>query len=422
MKRIIVWLLCVSALALPAWGQGQAVDSDVKLTAQLREAFRQVDGLQGVTLEVRGGVAVLRGEVPSLEASMKAEDLAKKLDGILAVDNGLTVNTQLAQRISPVLSKLYLKARNFMAYLPLFAVALVVFLLSVWVGKLLTRWNWGFSRLSKNVFIQDLLKQMVYAVVLMTGALIAMEILDATALVGAVLGTAGVLGVALGFAFQDLAENSLASALLSLRQPFSPNDYVVIDGHEGKVVRLTSRATILLTLDGNHLRIPNATVFKAVILNYTRNPERRFSFNVGIDTDEDLTRAQRLALKTLDQSPGVMKDPPPQCLIEELGDSNVQVKILGWVDQTENDFVKVRSEAIRKVKEAFDAADVFMPEPIYKVRLEQTEPRESEKKASPLEDDAPVTDLAPETHLDDRIEEERQVEGKDLLSESTRQE
>lgn len=398
------------------------MDNDVKLTAQLREAFRQVDGLQGVTLEVRGGVAVLRGEVPSLEASMKAEDLAKKLDGILAVDNGLTVNTHLGQRISPVLGKLYLKARNFVAYLPLFAVALVVFLLSVWLGKLLTRWDWGFSHLSKNVFIQDLLKQVVYAAVLMTGALIALEVLDATALVGAVLGTAGVLGVALGFAFQDLAENSLASALLSLRQPFSPNDYVVIDGHEGKVVRLTSRATILLTLDGNHLRIPNAKVFKAVILNYTRNPERRFSFYVGIDTDEDLTRAQRLALETLDQAPGVMKDPPPQCLIEQLGDSNVQVRILGWVDQRNNDFIKVRSEAIRKVKEAFDAADVFMPEPIYKVRLEQTTPREPEKKTVSAGGEASVVDLAPETHLQERIEEERLVEGKDLLSESTRQE
>src|SRR3546814_6600583 len=65
--------------------------------------------------------------------------------------------------------------------------------------------------------------------------------------------------------------------MLSLRQPFRANDHVVIEGHEGRVVRLTSRATILMTLEGNHLRIPNSTVFKAVILNYTRNPERRRS-------------------------------------------------------------------------------------------------------------------------------------------------
>src|SRR3546814_11391197 len=71
--------------------------------------------------------------------------------------------------------------------------------------------------------------------------------------------------------------------MLSRRQPFRANDHVVIEGHEGRVVRLTSRATILMTLEGNHLRIPNSTVFKAVILNYTRNPERRFDFELGIE-------------------------------------------------------------------------------------------------------------------------------------------
>jgi small-conductance mechanosensitive channel len=158
----------------------------------------------------------------------------------------------------------------------------------------------------------------------------------------------------LGFAFQDLAENSLASILLSLRQPFAPNDLVSIDGQQGKVVRLTSRATTLLTLDGNHLRIPNATVFKATILNFTRNPERRFTFAVGIDTEELIPRAQALAVQTLATSPGVLRDPPPLCLVETLGESTVELSMVAWVDQRASDYVKARSEAIRRIKEAFD--------------------------------------------------------------------
>src|SRR3546814_8338036 len=82
--------------------------------------------------------------------------------------------------------------------------------------------------------------------------------------------------------------------MLSLRQPFRANDHVVIEGHEGRVVRLTSRATILMTLEGNHLRIPNSTVFKAVILNYTRNPERRFDFELGIRSEEHTSELQSL--------------------------------------------------------------------------------------------------------------------------------
>jgi small-conductance mechanosensitive channel len=84
-------------------------------------------------------------------------------------------------------------------------------------------------------------------------------------------------------------ENYIASILLSLRQPFSPNDHVVIEGYEGLVLRLTSRATLLMSFDGNHIRIPNAMVYKSVIVNYTRNPRRRISFQVGVGTDVNLS-------------------------------------------------------------------------------------------------------------------------------------
>ena len=94
------------------------------------------------------------------------------------------------------------------------------------------------------------------------GLVAALQILEATALLGAVLGGAGVIGIALGFAVRDTVDNYVSSLMLSLRQPFRANDHVVIEGHEGRVIRLTSRATILMTLDGNHLRIPNSTVFK----------------------------------------------------------------------------------------------------------------------------------------------------------------
>jgi small conductance mechanosensitive channel len=173
------------------------------------------------------------------------------------------------------------------------------------------------------------------------GILMALEIMQATALVGAVLGTTGVLGVALGFAFKGILENYLAGILMSVRQPFSPRDHVVINGNEGIVVALTSRATVLMTLDGNHLRIPNALVFGSVTLNYTRNPSRRFDFEIGVGVNEDLIRAQSLGIDELMQIEGVMANPPPRALITALGDSNVQLSFLGWVDQRAHEFLQV---------------------------------------------------------------------------------
>ena len=289
-----------------------------------------------------------------------------------------------------VVQRLLSEAYGLIAALPLLALALV----AVWVCWMLGGWisrRTLLDRVSqRNPFMRDLTRTTVRWGVTLLGVLVALEILNATALVGALLGTAGVLGVAIGFAFKDTLENYLAGILMSLRQPFSPRDHVVIDGNEGVVVSMTSRATILMTLDGNHLRLPNALVFRSVTLNYTRNPSRRFEFDVGIGVGEDLVTAQHIGTPELSGQPGVMQV-PPRAYIAALGDSNVQVRFLGWVDQRSHDFLMVRSEAIRTVKLALEAADMDMPEPIYRVQLSDRAELAAAPPAPPRPPRAPST-------------------------------
>lgn len=271
---------------------------------------------------------------------------------------------------SVVIDHLMDKAERFVAMLPLFGLAIVVLALAWVIGSWLSK-RTVLSRISShNPFLQDLLRTAVRWGAVLVGAILALEILGATKLVGAVLGTAGVLGVALGFAFKDILENYLAGLLLSLRQPFAPKDWVVIDGNEGVVVSLTSRATILMTLDGNHLRLPNATVFRGVILNYTRNPKRRLDFKVGIGVNEDIAHAQRIGMAELERVPGVIGEPPPRGLVTELGDWNVTITFQAWVDQRTHDFLLVKSEGVRMVKGAFEREGIDMPFPTYDVDLQ----------------------------------------------------
>ena len=187
------------------------------------------------------------------------------------------LSPDVTRRISVTLDTAFDKLQEIVAYLPLLAVSVLVVACFALLAHLVGRWRSPFARLNLNPFATDVVRHVVRVAIVLVGVLIALDLLDATALVGAALGTAGVFGIAIGFAFRDLVENYISSILLSLRQPFAPDDHVVIDSHEGKVIRLTSRATILMTLDGNHLRIPNAQVFKGVILNYSRNPLRRFN-------------------------------------------------------------------------------------------------------------------------------------------------
>ncbi len=285
------------------------------------------------------------------------------------------MNTAPRFDLEPVLQRLLDEAYRLLAALPLLLLAMLV----VWVAWLVGRWlseRALFERAAqRNPFLRDLVRSTVRWLVVTVGVLTALEILDATSIVGAVLGTAGVLGVAVGFAFKDILENYLAGILMSIRQPFAPRDHVVINGNEGVVVALTSRATILMTLDGNHLRLPNALVFRSVTLNYTRNPSRRFDFEVGIGVHEDLVRAQQIGVDALKALDGVIATPPPRAFITALGDSNVQVRYHGWVDQRAHDFQRVKGEAIRRVKLALEDADMDLPEPIYRVQLsERTAP------------------------------------------------
>jgi small conductance mechanosensitive channel len=332
----------------------------------------------------------------------------------------------VGQRLNGTFDTALDKIQALIAHLPLLGVALLIVGLFALLARLLGGWQAPFRRLRLNPFAQDLVQHAFRLALVLVGVLIALEILDATALVGAVLGTAGVVGIALGFAFRDLVENYIASVLLSLRQPFGPDDHVVIDSHEGKVIRLTSRATILMTLDGNHLRIPNAQVYKGVILNYSRNPLRRFDFAVGVGVGEDLVEAQRLGVVKLRATPGVIADPEPTAIIEALADSSVQVRFYGWVDQQQASFAKVRGEAIRLIKTALEDAGMDLPEPIYRVHMLQpaapppTSAREPTPPPSPRSVPAAApesdADTAPEHALERQMAEDRAVDGgKDLL-------
>ena len=255
------------------------------------------------------------------------------------------------------------------AYLPLLAIAVAAGALVAAGGFALARWDAPWRRLAPNAFIAEIYRMILRLVSVLAAVVVALDILNATAVLTGLLGAAGIVGLAVGFAVRDTVENFIASVMLSLRQPFQPNDVVDIEGSLGSVIRLTSRATILLDPDGNHIRLPNSFVFKAKIINYTLNQTRRFGFALGIDPNDDLAEARRIGLDTLAGLDFTLPSPAPQVWVREAGDSTVSMEFFAWIDQRRTDFMVARGEALRMVMAALTRAGIGLPEPSYRLNL-----------------------------------------------------
>lgn len=251
--------------------------------------------------------------------------------------------------------------------LPLLVLGMLVVLLTHWLSRFVGNRLHLLRIRSQNPYMSGLVRMVVRTAIMLVGVLIALDVVGLTSVVGAVLGSAGVVGLVLGFAFRDIAENYIAGILLSVRRPFEPGDHVVIDTREGKVIAVNSRATVLMTMDGNHLQLPNSLVFKSVVLNYSKNPKRRFDFGMLIDGSQSIREAQTLAIEAITKIEGVLDTPAPAWTVVEFGSNGIQLRFFGWVDQRAADLGKVRSESIRQVKAAFQRAGIESPRTTYHI-------------------------------------------------------
>ena len=324
-----------------------------------------------VEVAVREGVVTLSGTVPADEDIARAEAIAGRIAGVATVENRLERDLSLNANASGIAS-LGDTARDFVKLLPLLGAALLAAFLIGLAGYALARLNPLWRRVAgANSFLAELIATAIRFAFVVAGLVVGLRMLGATALLGAVLGGAGVIGIALGFAMRDTIQNYVASLLLSLRQPFRANDHVLIDDLEGRVIRLTSRATILMTLDGNHLRIPNAKVFNGVILNYSRNPARRFEFDLALDPGADALAAAALGREALAALGFVLADPAPEARVTAVGEPNGTARFGAWIDQRETDWGKARSQAIVAVKQALDECGLAQRAPVYRVKLDR---------------------------------------------------
>ena len=381
-------------------GVNDQVD-DTRIAQRLREVLEATERFSTIEIEVREGVAFLTGATEYEESRSLAGDLARRTEGVVAVVNNITIEQGPIWTLEPAKRELVVLWRQIVATGPLVGVGLIVLALSFLLASLAQRLVGPvLGRSTDSDLLRGVLRKAVYVLVLILGFYIALRISGLTRVAITVVSGTGILGLILGFAFRDIAENFLASLLLSIQRPFRLGDVIEVDGNTGVVRKVTSRGTLLIDFDGNHIQIANATVYKSTIHNFTANPKRRLTFTVGVGYDDDVAHAQELLRTMLNEHPAVLHDPNPLVLIEELGASTVNLRAYYWIDGNEHSMLKVGSSTMRLAKAVLTREGISMPDESREVIFPQGVPvrmLEGEAAESVSPNQQPAGPPAPDT-------------------------
>ncbi|HUF09381.1 MAG TPA: mechanosensitive ion channel family protein [Rhodothermales bacterium] len=379
----------------------QPVAKDDEIRQRIADILRTTGWFGEPQVTVQDGIVLLKGTTENAESRQWAGDLAKNTEGVVAVVNQIEVAPTTVWDFEPTFQVMNDLARQFLRSLPLIVVAVVVLAIS-WILARLTVYVLR-RRLPARSASQLLRKVTARAgglLVLLVGLYLVLRIAGLTQLALTLVGGTGLIGLVLGIAFRDITENFLASLFLSLQQPFREGDLVEVASATGYVERLTSRTTVLMTLDGNQLQIPNSTVFKSTIRNFSSNPNRREDFHVGIGYDDSISLAQEVALKVLAEHPAVLNEPEPLVLVENLGSSTVNLRVYFWLDGGRHSWLKVKSSVIRLVYRAFKDAKISLPDEAREVTFPHGVPVriiEGEQAVEPAEPTMAKPTAEPET-------------------------
>ena len=181
--------------------------------------------------------------------------------------------------------------------------------------------------------------------------------------VGPLLGALGLGGLVLALALQGVVGNFVSSVILQTRRPYTVGDTVVLDGHVGVVEDIDSRTTQIRGLDGTHIRIPNANVAGATIVNLTREPVRRSSLAVGVAYDTDLQQATDVLYEALARVPRVLPDPAPAVNLDGFGDSSIGLNVLYWHASDVPSELAARHDLVLAIHQAFATASITIAFP-----------------------------------------------------------
>ena len=271
-----------------------------------------------------------------------------------------------SEAVSLIVDKLEGWLQTAIELLPNIGVALLTILVAWIISKIVRKGlDTGLKRTPLPIPLRGLIVKTTGFVIVSVGLFVALGVLGLDRTVMSLLAGVGILGLALGFAFQDIAANFIAGILLSVRRPIHVGDVIDTNGFFGTVREINLRSTIVESPTGQTIIIPNKQVFENPLTNYSTTRKRRIDLAVGVSYGDDLSEAKRLAVEAVEGIGVHGPDQQIELFFEEFGSSSINFVIRFWIDfRRQRQYLAARSEAIVAIKQAFDAHGITIPFPI----------------------------------------------------------
>lgn len=273
---------------------------------------------------------------------------------------------EISKAFNLLLNKLELWMRHLVLMLPNLVMALLVLVLTFVVARFIRRSvEKILPRFSHSLALNNLVSALVYTGGLLIGFFFVLSILQLDKTVTSLLAGIGIFSLALGFAFQDIAANFMSGVIIAIRKPFGVGDVVESNDYFGTIERINLRTIDIRRVTGELVKVPNRKVFENVMVIYTHYGIRRVDVKGGVSYGEDLEHVQQVLRKAICNIKGMVENKDVEVVYEELGDSSVNFLVRFWIHYNRQfDYVHARSEAIIKIKKAFDENNIQIPFPI----------------------------------------------------------
>ncbi|MCJ7593032.1 MAG: mechanosensitive ion channel family protein [Woeseiaceae bacterium] len=253
------------------------------------------------------------------------------------------------------------------ALLPNFLIAVVILVLGFAVGSITEKVaRKFFGKAIDSTVIVNLLAAIIKILIILVGFYITLDLIGLQNAVVSLLAGAGIITLAMGFAFQDVAANLLAGVLMGIRKHFEPGDLIRSKGQLGFVQSLNLRNTVIRNFSGQIVYIPNKEVFESVLENFSETGERRIEIDVRVSYGEDLKHVSEVLKSAIEGVSSLKEDKPVDVFALEFGDSSVNFSVRYWVDFPSDKigYLEATDAGIKAIKEAFDREDILIPFPI----------------------------------------------------------